>query len=76
MHTQFLSEKVKGREPWEIILGTILGNWGVKCGQDSSGSVKDPVAGSHEHRNKPCRKRLYSNEPGIAIIAKLKMYNA
>jgi hypothetical protein len=31
-----------------IILGTILGNWIVKCGQDSSDSVKNSVAVTHE----------------------------
>jgi hypothetical protein len=60
----------------KIILRTILGNWGVKCGQDSSDSVKDLVAGPHEYRNKPCRERLCSTEPGISLIEKLKIYSA
>jgi hypothetical protein len=69
MHTNFWSENLKGRETfgdlsidWRIILGKILGKRGVRCGQDSSGSVKDPVAGSYERCNKPCQKRLCSKE--------------
>jgi hypothetical protein len=60
MHTESLSENLKGREHFEnqglgerIIPEWILGNTVGKCALNSSGSGYGPVAGCYEHGNEP-----------------------
>jgi hypothetical protein len=70
LRTKFRLESMKARDQSEdlgaggrIILKWIVGNWVWRCGLDSSGLGKGPMAGSCEHDNEPsgsikCRKCL------------------